>query len=810
MMLLTSCDLLMSPDVLHEHTDNALKVKKLEFSDDYKKITLHLNLTKDLGGIDISDASKVDIRINDANCHALSILKVAQPTLKSVRYIAPDEINSTGLAAMVLVDLSQSSPVIKKEKEYVKKMYSLFSRGNLYLAFMKPDGSVTNLMTATDYIVNNYIDVNSPVFGGGNNTFVGMEMVSSDSITTLPQKQYAWLYRSVAQTLYAISGHTGTEIDNKRLRSLVIFSDGQVYDEADNTPLDPQHFVVQEKLINLSANLPDNISVYYVNLASSGVNKSVKDSNMMRMLCMRSKGKYYSNFNWMTLSEDILKGFNIHSYDYTMELSNTEGRIFFGSQRNLRIRIYRKGTNRLLAECNKEYTLGSVLHPVIVGNPSYTPIYFSGLLIVALIIALVYVVLQFIIPYVRYRIFRSKYVVNYTGPNMSVQGKLVADTCYFCKAPFQVGDSIVAKCQHTMHEDCWNENDQHCPEYGKHCPEGAHYYDALNILNPRNGSFYIKWVVMAIIMSSMAWFMMASSYHEWLIEMILWISNTLKASHLEELDLGNIDDNTAIMDISPRMYMLPLFGLYLAPLLTLLFSAIASYHRQWQYRLLDTLARAAIVLFVSVGVFLMEFLAVLVCDVYDGAFLFDWIPWTIVTYIILIVSTTHTRICDLHSRTTIIVSLAMGIQNSLLWNLLGTYETKHQIIVFIFLFILYGIILSVVIARKLPLSEKYFLHVTGEVKEMDIAIYKWMRQTPDAFVTIGRSVDCQLHITWDATSDIAPVHAVIRQHAGVPYISPLDGTVMVGNKAIPEGKDKRLHHGMTFQIGTTVFTFVEA
>ena len=810
MMLLTSCDLLVTNGVLHGHTDNALKVEKLDFSDDYKRIALHLDLTKDLGGIDITDSSKVDIKINDKNCHTISLIKVAQPELKSVHYIAPDDINRTGLAVMVLVDLSQSSPVLKKQKEYVKKMYSLFSRGNLYLAFMKPDGSVTNLMTATDYIVNNYIEVNSPLLGGSNNTFVSMAMDSNDSINTLMQKQYALLYRSVAQTLYAISGHTGTEIDDRRLRSLVIFSDGQVYDEAENMPLDPQHFIIQDKLINLSANLPDNISVYYVNLASTGVNKSVKDSNMMRMLCMRSNGKYYSDFNWMTLSEDILKGFNIHSDDYIMELLNTEGRIFFGNQRNLRIRIYSKGTDKLLAECNKEYTLGSVLHPVIVGNPSYTPIYFSGLLIVALILALVYVVLQFIIPYVRYRIFRNKYVVNYTGPNMSVQGKLVADTCYFCKAPFQVGDSIVAKCQHTMHEECWNENDQHCPEYGKHCPDGSHYYDALNILNPRNGSFYIKWVIMAIIMSSIAWFLMASSYHKWLIEVILWISNTLKASKPDVQDSGNIDVFSAIMDISPRMYMLPLFGLYLTPLLTLLFSALASYHRQWQYRLYDTLVRAFIVLVVATGVFLIEFLTILICDVYDSSFLFDWIPWTIVTYVIIFVSTTHTRICDLHSRTAIIVSLCLGIQNSLLWNLLGTYETKQEIIIFIFFFMLYGIILSVVIARKLPLSEKYFLHVTGEVKEMDIAIYKWLRQTPDAFVTIGRSVDCQLHITWDATSDIAPVHAVIRQNAGVPYIYPLDGSVMVGNRVIPEGKGKRLHHGLTFQIGTTIFTFVEA
>lgn len=808
-MLLTSCDLIMSK-VAHRHTNDALEITSVKFSDDYSNITMRLSVTKDVAGMNIADSNSVDIKVMDTYCHVMPLVKVSQPKLKSVKYIAPDEMQKEGLTVLALVDLSQPEPVMRKQQEYVKKLYSLFSRDNLYLAFMLPDGSMSPLMIATDYIVNNYIDDDSPLLGNKTSKLVDLSLDNVDTLGTLPKKQHAWLYRSVSSMLYNISGHSGTVLDNSRLTSLIIFSDGQVYDEADNMPLDPQHFVMQERLINQSANLPENVSIYYVNLGAGKVSNSVKDSNMMRMLCMRSNGKYLSQFDWITLRNDMLKGFGIKNDDYVVELINHDGKIYFGNLRDLRICVYKEGTKTLLAECNREYRLGTIKAPVIVGDKSYVMVYFSGLLITLLMLIFVYVILQFIVPYVRYRIFRNRYVVNYTGPNMSVQGKLVADTCYFCKAPFQIGDSIVAKCQHTMHEECWDENDQHCPEHGKHCQEGSHYYDPQNIFNPRNGSYVIKWVIFAIIAAAVTWFFMVSSYHVTIYDMLSSVCEFLRTSKPDiVVSDDEIEEVTGIMSIAPRMYLLPLFGIYLTPVLTLVFSALASYHRPLIYRALDVVGRALIVMILSLLVFFAEFILVLICDTYEGTFLFDWLPWTIVSYLILFFSTIRTRIHDLHSRTMLCASLAMGIGNAIMWGLVGTLETKNQIILFILLFIFYAIALALTIARKLPVSEKYFLHVNGEVKEMDIALYKWLRQTPDAFVTIGRSVDCQLQISWDATSDIAPVHAIIRQRAGVPYLSSLDGDVIVGNHAIDESRQLRLRHGMSFQIGTTVFTFVE-
>ena len=65
----------------------------------------------------------------------------------------------------------------------------------------------------------------------------------------------------------------------------------------------------------------------------------------------------------------------------------------------------------------------------------------------------------------------------------------VAESCYLCKGEFEKGDEVVIKCKHTMHKECWDENEYHCPEHGRHCKEGSHYYNQHNLLDVRNRKY---------------------------------------------------------------------------------------------------------------------------------------------------------------------------------------------------------------------------------------------------------------------------------------------------------------------------------
>ena len=88
---------------------------------------------------------------------------------------------------------------------------------------------------------------------------------------------------------------------------------------------------------------------------------------------------------------------------------------------------------------------------------------------------------------------------------MSYNGQAVSESCYICKSPFESGDEIVVKCKHTSHKECWDDNEYHCPEYGRHCKEGSHYYNTHNLTDSRNALFYMKWVLIAIFAGFAAW-----------------------------------------------------------------------------------------------------------------------------------------------------------------------------------------------------------------------------------------------------------------------------------------------------------------
>ena len=112
-------------------------------------------------------------------------------------------------------------------------------------------------------------------------------------------------------------------------------------------------------------------------------------------------------------------------------------------------------------------------------------------------------------------------------------------------------------------------------------------------------------------------------------------------------------------------------------------------------------------------------------------------------------------------------------------------------------------------ATVAPRSERYFLNVQGAVKEMDVALYKWFRNNPDRVVTIGKSVDCSLQLSWDVQSAIAPVHAEIRLIHKTPFLVALEPGVYINGKPLSVNRRVRLYHGKSFTIGKTTFTYVE-
>ena len=151
-----------------------------------------------------------------------------------------------------------------------------------------------------------------------------------------------------------------------------------------------------------------------------------------------------------------------------------------------------------------------------------------------------------------------------------------------------------------------------------------------------------------------------------------------------------------------------------------------------------------------------------------------------------------------------------GFVSTFFWCALGDLENVSQLVLLVLAYLVFAGGVAVSIAKVMPRREHYFLHVSGAIKEMDIALYKWFSASPHAAVTIGKSVSCSLQITWDLQSDISPIQAEIRLVGGGPTLFVLDGSVYRQGQSLRLHKAYRLHHGDLFQIGQTQFRFLES
>ena len=76
-------------------------------------------------------------------------------------------------------------------------------------------------------------------------------------------------------------------------------------------------------------------------------------------------------------------------------------------------------------------------------------------------------------------------------------------------------------------------------------------------------------------------------------------------------------------------------------------------------------------------------------------------------------------------------------------------------------------------------------------------------------VTIGKSVDCTLQLSWDMMGSVAPVNAQICMSQGALCLIALEEGVYAGGKPVQLDKKIWLYHGKKFTIGNTTFTYVE-
>lgn len=751
-----------------------LKISDVTFSDDYKVMELSTKLLKDIGAYNLSDSASVIASVKQhVTIAGQAVEDDNAPVLVSVKHMGKDEVAKLGLKILVLVDLTVSQPQIDAQCVAVQEMRLLLGQ-NLYVAFMYGD-NVTETYEATDYIIQNYF-----------------KRHDSD---------YTYLYRSVLTKIDELTAQNeGTVFSNARYKGLVVLSGGKIY--KDDSPIDPRHYELQRQLSDRAQNLQGKLQFYYAHFSDSVAQGQKDDANIIQYLCQDLRGLYLNSFDWSAIQNDLMNDFGIDIADYKLILEIPDGKVFRGRRHELTVAFFDKNTKEKIAFGSTFFYRGSLYNPIIVNGNSVPEVILQGIIVTAIILLLVYLIMQLLVPYILYQLFKRKYITTFLGRQMSFNGEMVGETCYYCKAPFEEGDEIVTKCKHTMHKTCWDENEYHCPEHGRHCKDGSHYYNSVDLFDTRNALFYMKWVIAAVLAGLVAWIFFTINDHPLSSEMVRNI-----ALSLNNLEPGTSEAEQFFNEYGSHLNDLPSFGLTVSFFVTLFLSYLTVRRSKYAERLLEMFIRAVIAGVLGYLCFLLGCIISLVLKLDSNMFIIDWIPWALMSCIIMFAVTVDTRIRI--RKLFLAVACVIGLLSMYIWAYLYSDSLMDYRVSLLLSFIVYSVGIGLCIARIAPKSERYFLHVEGSIKEMDIALYKWLVRSPSSVVTLGKSVDCSIQLSWDYNGQVAPIQAEIRRYRGSLRLKALENGVYIQGKPLPIGKEEWLYHGKRFTIGQTIFTYIE-
>ena len=746
----------------HEAQDKMV-VNRVEFSKDHKNFSVWTGIVQDIGPYPLTDSSVVRIQVEEYN-NGVKTSARELPKLVKAWNTEMDRVKATGVKVLVLVDLSLPQQQIDAEHDAVKEMLTVLDPSQLYLAFMS-DKTVTPSRPVSDYILGSYFK---------------------------KEADRKLLYRSALTKIQELASAQGPWDDAKQVK-LIVFSDGQVYDN-DDMPYDSEHFKMENNLLHsLSGkSVKKNfLSVYYINFGQADADDDSEADNVFSTVCETSGGAYLPSFNW-TMLETGMFGAEVRTVESNrFDFVNPDGTVYRGGDRELKLHFIAVKDKKLLATATAKIHEGSFYKPIIVNGAPLREVIMEGISVGLFLLLALYLILQFLVPYIQYRLFLKKYVIRYTGQKMAIGDIAVAESCYLCKAPFKEGDEVVVKCHHTLHKQCWDENEYHCPEFGRHCKDGSHFYDKEHLLDKRNAPFYLKWLLMAIFMGTIAWLAFIS------------YTNQAHAHILQDLiPAGHAYSELFNLHLNP----LPSYGFLLAFFLTLGISLLAFRRIRWT-EYLDIFLRALIAGAASAILFLLVSLACIALRLEGAAFLINLIPWALSSLITAQISTHGSRI-EL-KRSVILIVVGIAMVSMLLWSLLYMQIGIDFRVLLLYSTLIYMIGMALAIATAAPKSEHYFLHIEGAVKTMDVALYKWFRYNPHAMVSIGKSVDCSLQLSWDLQGNVAPVHVQIYLQKGAPRLKALEPGVKVNGRELKPGQTAKLYHGTSFSIANTLFTYQE-
>lgn len=765
-----------------DRTENtSLKSKEIEilgikFSPTYEEVLLDVDMSSYMNRRILTDSSNIKFVVEEIYANELSGKNDAksQPRLVQIQNMASKAADDKMFKVLAVVDLTLPQPLVDEQREALQDIKNVYGDEDLYVCFMY-DSEVSETLPLTDYVFQHYFESR--------------------------QNSEKLLFRSIVEKRDEMRNPNGV-FPLTPNQALLIFSDGAVYDEND-TPFDPMHYEYKAELDKIYQELVrDTLSIYYVQMGTDWVGKDIEASTTLRRMCENYDGLYQEEFNWRQMEADFKKKFDLVYCNYLFKLSNPDKKVYSGNSNILRLKCYDKISNSLLAEDEISYTLGSVYEPIIVNGTNKLKTVLQGVFIILILIFAIYLIFQFIEPTIRYLYFLRHYVTNYKGKGMVVHGKLVGDHCYMCKDNFRENDRIVVKCEHTLHKECWDENEYKCPEYGSRCKNGSHYFNLKQPWDSKNASPYMTRLLIGCIAALGSWLLFVCDISLFPKEIL---NNVIQ--QIYDINLVDVDNTTTLHEHQSRLRVIPNMGFCIGLFNMLFLGLLSVSHGNWKKRIAQV---SLLSLLCGIGCWVFFFFqcaATLVFDMTSCSYLTNWIPWLLSSILLLKM---HAWYIDKQlKKKAIVISCIIGTLTVNIWRVIFVGSFFDYRLLLLLGFVLYSTTLALCVPCLTFKTTHPFLSISGSIKPIDIALYKWFKTSSNTIVRIGRSVDCDLQITWDIKGQISPIHAEIRMQKGTCRLYPLEEGVYIKGKPCSLNKGYKLYHGLTFNIANTMFVYKE-
>jgi hypothetical protein len=249
---------------------------------------------------------------------------------------------------------------------------------------------------------------------------------------------------------------------------------------------------------------------------------------------------------------------------------------------------------------------------------------------------------------------------------------------------------------------------------------------------------------------------------------------------------------------------LMVLGLLMGFILVLLFSVLNRYRQRKKDSIVFILLRSVMgTVFVFIS-FLISAMILILCNAYATNVFIDWIPWVLSGCALCAALFFRTNIVIKHILPGVALSGILCFLILLTGRLFGIYSVVLGLMLFGA-----GAGISFISARKI--IHKYYLKFKGEKAEK-IAIYKWMSVAGGSKeVSIGSSADATIRMTWDTHPSIKDIHVRLffDKKNRLPCIKILAADVTCNGVFAKNNEEHLLKNGMKFNIGNTVFQYVE-